>query len=110
MSRTTLVTSWRPLMRAAPLLAVPLLMLTAACGASSGHPSTGPVTTVTVTATPASTPTLTTTGTSPTPTTLSSVSSGRGTCLTSGLSLRLGAGQGAAGSVYQPIVFTNTSG
>ena len=97
-------------MRAAPLLAPPLMLLAAACGGCSGSPAASPVTTATVTATPSGTSTLATVATSPTPATTSShVSGAPRTCLTSGLSLRLGARQGAAGSVYEPIVFTNTS-
>ena len=95
-------------MRAAPFLAVPLLMLSAACAGCAGQSSAAPATTTTVTATGSGTPTVTTPAPSPTPT--SSVPTASGGCLTSGLSLRLGAGQGTAGSIYEPIVFTNTSG
>jgi hypothetical protein len=43
-------------------------------------------------------------------TSLSPAVAGPAPCATSGLSVTLGASNGAAGSVYQTIVFTNTSG
>jgi hypothetical protein len=81
-------------------------MLLAACG-SSGGSSAGPATTtVTATATvTASTPPPPATGSSASPHT-----AGPPACATSGLSVKLGAGNGAAGSTYIPIVFTNTTG
>lgn len=100
-------------MRAAPLLAVPLLLLAAASAGCAGHSTASSVASATgiATATPTGTSTPTTVATSPTPATRSStVHGGPGNCPTRGLSLRLGAGQGTAGSVYEPIVFTNTSG
>jgi Protein of unknown function (DUF4232) len=72
---------------------------------SSAAP-TGPATHSTPTAStaqPAPTPTPTP-SVSPTPTTAAPAG-----CRTSGLSLRLGTAGGAAGSMYEPIVFTNTS-
>lgn len=73
----------------------------------AGAHHTGPQTPATATTSTAATPTTPATNPSPTPTT---TPTGAGsTCLTAGLSLRLGAAQGAAGSSYQPIVFTNTS-
>jgi len=77
-------------------------VLLAACG-SSGGSATAP-TTVTVTATPSA---------SAPPPTGSSVSphvAGPPECATSGLAVKLGAGNGAAGSTFIPIVFTNTTG
>ncbi len=69
---------------------------------AGAHNPTGPQT-------PATAPT--TTATTPATTASATPSNGAGsTCLTSGLSVHLGAAQGAAGSTYQPIVFTNTSG
>ena len=72
-------------------------------------------TTVTASATPARgtptespTPTATTTAT-PTPTP-STTSSGPAPCPTSGLRVALGQGDGAAGSTYYPLDFTNASG
>jgi hypothetical protein len=80
-------------------------MLLAACGSSGGSAAAPPTVTTTVTATPsASTP--------PPPATGSSISphaAGPAACATSGLSVKLGAGNGAAGSTFIPIVFTNTS-
>jgi Protein of unknown function (DUF4232) len=97
-------------MRAAPFLAVPLFMLSVACAGCAGQSSAAPATTTTVTATGSGTPTVTP-APSPTPTTHTSiVPTASDGCLTSGLSLHLGAGQGTAGSIYEPIVFTNTSG
>jgi len=73
--------------------------------------------TKTVTVTPTPTPTLTPTGPtgsgtgSPTPTKSGSPGPGEpGACSTSALHLSIGTGNGAAGGVYYPIVFTNTSG
>lgn len=77
--------------------------LAAACGSSS-TPGAQPTVTVTVTATtaPASTPVVTPPPTPATP-------SGPPGCATTALSVSLGTGSGAAGSVYYPIVFTNRS-
>jgi hypothetical protein len=71
--------------------------LAAACG-SSGT-AAAPTKTVTVTITPSSTPT-------PAP----PASSGPLPCLTTGLRLTVGAANGAAGTIYYPLDFTNTSG
>jgi hypothetical protein len=74
--------------------------LLAACGSSSGSSAGATATsTVTVTATP-------------TPTAVGSTSkppSGPPACDTSALAVKLGEGNGAAGSTYVPIVFTNKS-
>jgi hypothetical protein len=78
----------------------------AACGSSGGSPAAGPTVTKTVTATAAA-------STSAPPATGSSMSpsvSGPAPCPTSGLSVKLGPANGAAGSSFIPIVFTNTSG
>jgi Protein of unknown function (DUF4232) len=82
-------------------------LLATACG-SSGSPTAAPTVTTTVTApvptssasasTPAPTPSESTTPGSPPP------------CPTSALHVSTGQGNGAAGSQYVPIVFTNTSG
>jgi len=78
--------------------------LVAGCG-SAPAPSAGPTVTVTVTApaSPAATASQSTVpvGT-PTPT-------GPPGCATATLKAALGSGGGAAGSVYYPIIFTNTS-
>lgn len=91
-------------------LAGTVLMATA-CG-PSGPPAAAPTVTKTVTVTPTPTPTGPTGGTgSPTPTKSGSPGpGGPGACPTSALHLSIGTGNGAAGSVYYPIVFTNTSG
>ena len=78
--------------------------LLAACGSSGG--SAAPATTVTTTVTAAP-------STAAPPATGSSASphvAGPPGCATSGLSVKLGPGNGAAGSTFFPIVFTNTSG
>ncbi len=89
----------RTLAAAVLACAAPLL---AACGSTSpgASGSTSP-STVTVTVTPSSsTPT----------TTPSSTPAGPPTCQPSALHVKLGLSQGTAGSVYQVIDFTNTSG
>lgn len=82
-------------------------LLAAACG-SSAPPAAAPTVTRTVTVTPTS-PGFAGGGTeSPSPT--GSGSAGPGACATSSLKVSIGNGDGAAGSVYYPIVFTNSSG
>jgi hypothetical protein len=80
--------------------------LLTACGTST--PAPAPTKTVTTTATPAAagTPTATASPTTSTP----AVAAGPGSCLPSALQASLGQGQGAAGTTYQIIVLTNTSG
>jgi len=75
-----------------------LAMLTAACGSSG--PAATPTRTVTVTATPsaAGSPTVTPSPSGPLP------------CATTGLKLTVGASNGAAGTIFYPLDFTNTSG
>jgi hypothetical protein len=88
----------------ATLAAVGLL---AGCG-STPAPAARPTVTVTVTAPPPSTaspvPSSPTATPSPTPT-----PTGAPACATSALAVRLGPGNGAAGSIYYPIEFTNAS-
>jgi hypothetical protein len=77
--------------------------LIAACG-SSPAPGAGATTTVTAQAgSTASTPAAS----SPAP---SATASGTPGCLASGLQARLGSSQGTAGTIYQVVVLTNTSG
>ena len=76
--------------------------LLAACGSSA--PASAPPSTVTVTASP-NPATNPPTGTSSTP-----AAAGAAACATSAMSVKLGPGNGAAGSTYLPIEFTNTSG
>jgi len=71
------------------------------CG-SSPAPSAGPTVTVTVTAQAPSAPSTSQPAPSPTP-------SGPPGCATAVLKAALGPGGGAAGSVYYPVDFTNTS-
>src|SRR6185369_14311126 len=96
---------------AGPVLAGTVLLATA-CG-PSGSPAAAPTVTKTVTVTPTPTPTGPAgSGTgSPTPTKSGSPGPSRpGACPTSALHLSIGTGNGAAGSIYYPLVFTNTSG
>lgn len=82
-------------------------LLAAACG-SSAPPAAAPTVTKTVTVTPTS-PGSAGGGTQqPSPT--GTGSGGPGACPASALHLSIGNGNGAAGSVYYPIVFTNSSG
>lgn len=78
--------------------------LLTACG--SGTPAAAPTKTITTTAAAAaaSTPAATPSATTPAP-----APAGPGTCLPSALQASLGQGQGAAGTLYQLIVLTNTS-
>ena len=78
-------------------------LLITACG-SSGSPTgaAAPTVTVTVTPGPPATPTATPAA-SPTPT-------GPAPCATSALRASVGTGNGAAGSTYYPLEFTNVSG
>ena len=69
-----------------------LALLGAACGSSA--PTVTPTRTVTVTATPASPP----------------ASSGPQPCATTNLKLAVGQPNGAAGTIFYPLDFTNTSG
>ena len=76
-----------------------LAVLAAACG--SGAPAAAPTRTVTVTATasaPASPDAVTPSPSVPLP------------CATTGLKLTVGAANGAAGTIFYPLDFTNTSG
>ena len=103
--------------RIAARLAGPLVALLAAAGVLAGcgstpAPAARPTVTVTVTAPPPSTaspgpssPTPTATPTpAPTPT-----PTGPPACATPALAVRLGPDNGAAGSIYYPIEFTNAS-
>jgi Domain of unknown function (DUF4232) len=71
-------------------------LLAAACGSSS--PTATPTRTVTVTATPASPPAS-----------ASPASSGAQPCATTDLKLAVGQPNGAAGTIFYPLGFTNTS-
>ncbi len=76
--------------------------VTATAPATAGRPTQTPPRTPAPTATPTSTATATATP-APTP-------SGPAPCPTSGLKIALGRGNGAAGSTYYPLDFTNNSG
>jgi hypothetical protein len=75
-----------------------LALLTTACGSSA--PAAAPTRTVTVTATPSApaSPTVTPSPSGPQP------------CSTTDLKLTVGAANGAAGTIFYPLNFTNTSG
>jgi hypothetical protein len=82
-------------------------LLATACG-SSGSPAAAPTVTKTVTATP---PSSTPSPSTPAPTPTSSTTPGSAPpCPTSALHVSTGQGDGAAGSEFVPIIFTNTSG
>jgi hypothetical protein len=76
--------------------------LLTACG--SGTPAATPTKTVTTTATAAGAP-----APAATPSTTTPAPTAPASCLSSGLQASLGPGQGAAGTLYQVIVLTNTS-
>ena len=99
----------RRLITAAVLAGIALLAT--ACG-PSGSPAAAPTVTKTVTVTPTPTPGPGAADPGPpTPTKSGSPGPGEpGACPTSALHLSIGTGNGAAGSVYYPLVFTNTSG
>jgi hypothetical protein len=71
-----------------------LVLLATACGSST--PGAAPTRTVTVTATPSGPATPSPSGPLP--------------CPTTGLKLTVGAANGAAGTIFYPLDFTNTSG
>jgi len=71
-----------------------LALFAAACGSST--PAAAPTRTVTVTATPSGPATPSPSGPLP--------------CPTTGLKLTVGAANGAAGTIFYPLEFTNTSG
>jgi len=75
--------------------------LATACG--SAAPAAAPTKTVTVTVTPSSTPASTSAPAPP-------AASGPAPCSTTDLRLTVGAANGAAGTIYYPLDFTNTSG
>jgi hypothetical protein len=83
-------------------------LLAGACG-SAASPAAAPTVTktVTVTVTPTSPGSG---GGTPQPSPTDTGSAGPGACPTSALHVSIGNGNGAAGSVYYPIVFTNSSG
>jgi len=79
--------------------------LLAACGSSTGGSSAGSTTTVTASATPSAGPSSSAAAAGGSP----AAGSGPASCATSALHIDLGQGNGAAGSTYVPIHFTNTS-
>lgn len=75
--------------------------LLAACGSSPGPAA--PAKTVTITDTPTASPTQ------PTPSSTPTTPSGPAECTSAGLKIALGSSNGAAGTIYYNIDFTNTS-
>ena len=74
---------------------IPIAVLAAACG--SAGTGAAPTKTITVTTTPSS------------PTPAAPASSGTSQCTTADLRLTVGASNGAAGTIYYPLDFTNAS-
>jgi hypothetical protein len=97
----------RPLLATAALAGVALLA--AACGSSAAPGAATPTVTTTVTVTAPPSASGGSGISSPTPPN-SPEPGGPAACSTSSLKLTIGQGNGAAGSVYYPIVFTNSSG
>ena len=93
-------------MRAAPLVVLPLVLLTAACSGSSSPSAASATAPVTVAATATATATGTVTAT-PSVSRATSPAGSDPTCRTSQLALRLGNSGAAAGTAHQPIVLTN---
>jgi Domain of unknown function (DUF4232) len=89
--------------------AAALIVLAAVAGCSSSSSSSSAPATSPSTSGPAAPGSSTATATAPA-SSLSPAATGPAPCATSGLNVTLGASNGAAGSVYQTIVFTNTSG
>src|SRR5215472_7400373 len=107
--------SARGLSRRAParlsLLTLPALAALTCCGlaACGSTPAPGAVTTRTVTVQPGSGTTSPAGGSTPTSAPASHAPAGPGTCLASELKGSLGTSQGAAGTLYQDLILTNTS-
>ncbi len=80
------------------VLAMSVLSLTALLAAACASGAPAPVKTVSVTATP------------PSPAAPASPAAGLQPCQTASLRLTVGRGDGAAGTIYWPLRFTNTSG
>jgi len=95
-------------MRPTLFVVLPLVLLTAACPSTSSPSAASPAPQVTATTIthPASTATDTVTAT-PSESRLTTSAGSVPTCRTSQLSVRLGKGEVAAGTTFQPIVFTN---
>ena len=90
-------------MRAASLVVLPLVLLSAACSGSATPSVTSATAPVTVAATPTATGVTATPSVSP----ATSPAGSALTCRTSQLSVQLGKGGVAAGTAYHPMVFTN---
>ena len=101
---TASVRTARPAIAGAALACV--AALTAACGSVTPGATSTPTKTVTVTVTPQ---TGTTSSPAPTTTTPAATGGGAAPCPTRSLGLKPGLAQGAAGSTYQVIDFTNIS-
>jgi Protein of unknown function (DUF4232) len=84
-------------------------LLAAACGGASS-PAAAPARTATVTATPASPPASAPPASAPASVPPSTPPAGGPPCSATGLRLTVGEGNGAAGTIFYPLDFTNTSG
>jgi hypothetical protein len=91
---------------ALPLVVLPLVLLSAACSTSSSPSAASSTAPVTATAT-ATAPGAATVTATPSVSRITSPAGSASTCQTSQLSVRLGKSGAAAGTAYQPIVFTN---
>jgi Protein of unknown function (DUF4232) len=91
--RTSVITRRRMLVASCVIPAAAFIV--AGCG--SAGPGAAPTKTVTVTTTPSS------------PTTTAPAAPGTSQCTTADLRLSVGASNGAAGTIYYPLDFTNTS-
>ena len=89
--------------------AAALIVLAAVASCSSSSSSSSTPASSPSTSSPAAPSSNTATATAPA-SSLSPAATGPAPCATSGLNVTLGASNGAAGSVFQTIVFTNTSG
>jgi hypothetical protein len=83
--------------------------LVAACGTSTGSGPTGTSGTTAPTSHGSTAPTSPAPGASNSPTPTSSAQAAAAACVSSDLQAKLGQAQGAAGTFYQVVVFTNTS-
>ena len=84
--------------------------LLTACGTGSPTPAATKTVTQTIPATASGSPAATPSAATPSAATTTGAAAGPSTCLPSDLQASLGQGQGAAGTHYQLVVLTNTSG
>jgi Domain of unknown function (DUF4232) len=103
------MTRFSPVPRPA-LAGLALLLAGFVAGCGSGTPAAAPATTVTVTpSAPASTAPASPAGAAASPSTASTTTGGSAACPTRSLAVKAGLSQGAAGSIYQVLDFSNIS-